>query len=152
MKLTPHFTLAELTHSATAQRLKIDNTPPLEVEQRLIYTAEMLERIRSTLGVPIVVTSGYRGPVVNRAVGGVSSSDHLTGEAADIIAPRYGTPHAVATLLAPLVSTLGIGQLILEGVGGKQWIHVSTRPPQRAVNRILTITAAGVRAGIHQLA
>ncbi|MBS3998467.1 MAG: peptidase M15A [Hydrogenophaga sp.] len=152
MKLTPHFTLAELTASATAQRLRIDNTPPGDVAQRLLYTAEMLERIRATLGVPVIVTSAYRGPVLNRAVGGVSSSDHMTGEAADIVAPRYGTPYAVAALLAPLVSTLGIGQLILEGIGGKQWVHVSTRPPQRAVNRILTITATGVRSGIHQLA
>ncbi|MDO9148329.1 MAG: D-Ala-D-Ala carboxypeptidase family metallohydrolase [Hydrogenophaga sp.] len=151
-KLTPHFTLAELTHSSTAQRLRLDNTPTPEALASLLYTAEMLERIRATLGVPIVITSGYRGPVVNRAVGGVSSSDHMTGQAADIVAPRYGTPHAVASLLAPLVSTLGIGQLILEGVGGKQWVHVSTRPPQKTVNRILTITNAGVRAGIHQLA
>jgi zinc D-Ala-D-Ala carboxypeptidase len=152
MKLTQHFTLNELTHSSTAQRLKLDNTPTPEALASLLYTAEMLERIRSTLGVPIVVTSGYRGPVVNRAVGGVSSSDHMTGQAADIVAPRYGTPHAVASLLAPLVSTLGIGQLILEGVGGKQWVHVSTRPPQKSVNRILTITNAGVRSGIHRLA
>ena len=152
MKLTQHFTLAELTRSTTAQRLKLDNTPTPEALASLLYTAEMLERIRSTLDVPIIVTSGYRGPVVNRAVGGVSSSDHMTGQAADIVAPRYGTPHAVAALLAPLVSMLGIGQLILEGIGGKQWVHVSTRPPQKAVNRILTITATGVRSGIHQLA
>lgn len=151
-KLTQHFTLAELTHSGTAQRLRLDNTPTPEALANLLYTAEMLERIRATLGVPIVITSGYRGPVVNRAVGGVSSSDHMSGEAADILAPRFGTPHAIATLLAPLVSTLGIGQLILEGIGGKQWVHVSTRPPQRPVNRVLTITAAGVRPGIHQLA
>jgi zinc D-Ala-D-Ala carboxypeptidase len=152
MKLTQHFTLNELTHSSTAQRLKLDNTPTPEALASLLYTAEMLERIRATLEVPIVVTSGYRGPVVNRAVGGVSSSDHMTGQAADIVAPRFGTPHAVAARLAPLVGTLGIGQLILEGVGGKQWVHVSTRPPQKAVNRILTITNAGVRSGIHRLA
>lgn len=152
MKLTPHFSLAELTRSATAAARGIDNTPPPDAVSSLLYTAEMLERIRATLGVPIVVTSGYRGPRLNAAVGGVTSSDHTTGQAADIVAPRFGTPHAVAVLLAPLVSTLGIGQLILEGIGGKQWVHVSTRPPQRAVNRILTITASSVRPGIHALA
>ena len=152
MKLTQHFTLAELTASNTATRLKLDNTPTPEALANLLYTAEMLERIRSTLGVPVIITSGYRGPLVNRAVGGVTSSDHLSGQAADIVAPRYGTPFAVASLLAPLVSTLGIGQIILEGVNGKQWVHVSTRPPQRPVNRILTITNAGVRSGMHQLA
>lgn len=152
MKLTPHFSLAELTRSTTAAARGIDNTPTPDAVSNLLYTAEMLERIRATLGVPIVVTSGYRGPRLNAAVGGVTSSDHTTGQAADIVAPRFGTPHAVASLLAPLVSTLGIGQLILEGIGGKQWVHVSTRPPQRAVNRILTITASSARPGIHALA
>ena len=152
MQLTPHFTLVELTRSNTAQRLKLDNTPPPDVERRLLYTAEMLERIRSTLGVPIIVTSGYRGPLLNRAVGGVSSSDHMTGEAVDFVAPRYGTPFDVAALLAPLVSTLGIGQLLYESIGSKQWVHVSTRQPERQVNRILTITATSVRPGIHQAA
>ncbi len=152
MRLTPHFTLAELVHSSTASRLRLDNTPPADVLRALQTTAEMLERIRSTLGVPIIITSGYRSPAVNRAVGGVTSSDHLTGQAADIVAPRYGTPHLVATTLAPLVSTLGIEQLILEGVKGKQWVHVSTRRPSKPINRVITITDAGVRAGIHVLA
>lgn len=151
MKLTTHFTLAELTRSSTAERLKIDNTPPPEVFPRLVATAEMLERIRTVLGVPVIVTSGYRGQKLNMAVGGVTSSDHVTGQAADIVAPRYGTPEDVARMLAPLVSTIGIGQLILEGVKGKQWVHVSTRPAHKSVNRILTITDAGARAGIHSL-
>jgi zinc D-Ala-D-Ala carboxypeptidase len=111
----------------------------------------MLERVRSTLGVPVIVTSGYRSPPVNRAVGGVTSSDHTQGHAADIIAPSYGSATRVAQLLAPLVSVLGIGQIILEGVRGKQWVHLSTHAPERAVNRILTITDAGIAVGIKDL-
>lgn len=151
MKLTPHFTLAELTRSATAERLKLDNLPTPEALAALQSTAEMLERIRSTLGHPVVVTSAYRAPAVNKAVGGATSSDHMAGQAADIVCPAFGTPHLVASTLAPLVSVLGIGQLILEGVGGKQWVHVSTRTPSKPVNRVLTITDAGVKAGIHEL-
>jgi zinc D-Ala-D-Ala carboxypeptidase len=151
MKLTQHFTLAELTASSTAARLGLDNTPPQEIVPRLERTAEMLERIRSTLGAPIIVTSGYRGPAVNKAVGGVTSSDHTQGYAADIIAPGYGTPYEIARQLAPLISTLGIGQLILEGVKGKQWIHVSTRVPAKAANRVITITDAGAQLGIQVL-
>lgn len=146
--LTPHFTLAELTRSTTATHLRLNNTPSPDALRALQTTAEMLERIRATLGKPIIVTSGYRSPTVNRAVGGVSSSDHMTGQAADFVAPAYGSPYLIASLLAPLVSTLGIEQLILEGVRGKQWIHVSTRRPTKAINRILTITDAGARAGI----
>ena len=65
--------------------------------------------------------------------------------------PRYGTPEQVARMLAPLVSTIGIGQLILEGINGKQWVHVSTRPASQPQNRVLTITDAGARAGIHPI-
>lgn len=152
MKLTHHFTLAELTASHTAQRLGLDNTPAPELLPRLVLTAKMLERIRNTLGAPVTVTSGYRAPAVNRAVGGVTSSDHAHGHAADIVAPGYGTPYQIAKLLAPLVSTLGIGQLILEGVKGKQWVHVSTRTPEKLANRVITITDAGAQLGIQVLA
>ena len=151
MKLSPHFTLEELIASNKAVALRIDNTPPADVLRRLQGTAEMLERIRSTVGRPIVVSSGYRCPQLNHAVGGVTSSDHVTGQAADIAAPAFGTPYQLARLLAPLVSTLGIGQLILEGVKGKQWVHVSTRIPDKVINRILTITDAGAAAGIKEL-
>jgi hypothetical protein len=152
MKLTEHFTLAELTASNKATQLGIDNAPPPEIVPRLVMVAEMLERIRSTLNAPIVVTSGYRCERLNMAVGGSSTSDHPRGHAADIVSPRYGTATEVAKALAPLVSVLGIGQIILEGVRGKQWVHVSTRTPEKAVNRVITITDAGVQAGIVDLA
>lgn len=152
MNLTAHFTLAELTRSTKAELLGIDNTPPPELVPRLVMVAEMLERIRSTLDCPVVVTSGYRCERLNLAVGGATTSDHPQGHAADIIAPRYGSATNVARALAPLVSVLGIGQLILEGVRGKQWVHVSTHVPERAVNRVITITDAGEQAGIVDLA
>ncbi len=147
--LTKHFDLEQLTRSSVAHARGLSNTPPPELVPRLILTAEMLERIRATLGVPVTVTSGYRSPQVNIAVGGATSSDHTQGHAADIVAPGYGTPYEIARALAPLVSTLGIGQLILEGIKGKRWVHVSTHTPEKAVNRIITITDAGVRVGIH---
>ena len=152
MNLSAHFTLAELTASNKAAQLGINNTPPEELLPRLVLTAEMLERIRSTLGVPIIVTSAYRSPPVNRAVGGVTSSDHTQGHAADIVAPSYGTPYQIAKALAPLLAVLGIGQLILEGVKGKQWVHVSTRTPEKLANCVITITDAGAKLGIQELA
>lgn len=151
MQLTPHFTMAELMASTTAARLGIDNTPAPELVPRLVLTAEMLERIRSTLGVPVIVTSGYRNRAVNAAVGGVTSSDHTQGHAADIVAPGYGTPTQIARSLAPLVEVLGIGQIILEGVKGKQWVHVSTRVPAVPANRVITITDKGAQLGIQDL-
>ncbi len=148
MNLTQHFTLAELTASSKARSLGLDNTPPPELVPRLVRTAEMLERIRTTLGVPVIVTSGYRSQAVNRAVGGVTTSDHTQGHAADFVAPGFGTPEQIARSLAPLVDLLGIGQLIYEHIGGKAWVHVSTRTPEKPANRVITITAKGTALGI----
>lgn len=151
MQLTQHFTLAELTKSSTAERLGLDNTPPPEVLPALTSTAEMLERIRSTLGVPVTVTSGYRAWAVNKAVKGATTSDHAQGRAADIVAPRYGTPLQIARALAPLVDVLGIGQLIYERFGSRSWVHVSTRVPDKRVNRVITITSAGTQLGVQEV-
>ena len=149
--MTPHFSLPELTRSAKAQALGIDNTPTPAALANLRATANMLERIRAALGAPLVITSAYRCPALNAAVGGRTSSDHQQGEAADFVAPGCGTPYDVCRALAPQVSVLGIGQLILEGVGGKQWVHVSTRVPLKPVNRVITITDAGAQLGIQEL-
>ena len=152
MNLSPHFTLAELEKSNKAIQLGLDNTSPAELLPRLIRLAEMLERIRSTLNVPITVTSGYRGRQLNTAVGGVTSSDHSQGHAADIVAPGFGTPFEVATLLAPLVTVLGIGQLLLEHVGNKSWVHLSTRTPQNPSNRVVTYDGKNYALGIQFIA
>ena len=150
--MTPHFTLKEMIASATGERLGIDNTPRPEHLDKLTLTAELLERVRTLLGCPVIVTSGYRCMQLNIAVGGVTSSDHARGQAADIVAPSFGTPYEVAKRLAPLVSQLGIGQLILEGVRGKQWVHISTRMASKPSNRVITITDAGAQLGIQVLA
>lgn len=152
MQLTPHFALAELTASNKAAALGIDNAAPPEIMPRLRKLADLLERVRGHLGVPITVTSGYRCHQLNKAVGGVTSSDHMLGMAADIVAPSYGTPYDIAKALAPQVSVLGIGQIILEGVRGKQWVHISTRVPTVPANRVITITDSGAQLGIQVLA
>lgn len=152
MNLSEHFTLAEFERSNKAVQLGLDNKAPADLLPRLIRLAELLERVRSTLNVPITVTSGYRGRQLNSAVGGVTNSDHSQGQAADIVAPQFGTPYQVAKVLAPLVSTLGIGQLIYEKFGNTAWVHVSTRIPDNVANRVITITGKGASVGILELA
>jgi hypothetical protein len=152
VKLTPNFTLAELTRSATAQRLGLDNSLPPQLLGNVQALADMLEAVRAALGgKPLIVTSAYRSRELNRAVGGVTSSDHCMGQAADVVCPAYGTPHAVAKALVPQLNELGIGQIALEGVRGKQWLHLSTRVPAKTIDRVITITDAGTQAGIQAL-
>lgn len=149
--LTPNFSLAELTSSAKARQLGIDNKPDADTIAKLKSTALMLERVREALGVPVVVTSGYRCERLNKAVGGVSTSDHVSGQAADIIAPAFGSPYQVAVKLAPKVKELGIGQLILECAAGKQWVHVSRRLSAKPLNQILTYSNGRYQTGIHEV-
>ena len=81
-----HFTIQELTASATAERLAIDNTPPRAAQRMLtILVEQLLDPIRRRYGAPIIVTSGYRCPALNTAVGGVANSHHIVGCAADIV-------------------------------------------------------------------
>lgn len=88
MKFSDYFTLEELTASASAARRGLDNTPTEKAKCRLKVLANaLLDPIRRAHGAPVLVTSGYRSPAVNDAVGGSRTSDHVTGQAADIRAP-----------------------------------------------------------------
>lgn len=151
-----HFTLDEFVASDTAARLKIDNALPDDLEPHAWATLAMLEDVRAYLSkrsghdVPVQIVSGYRCQSLNNAVGGVPSSDHVKGMAADIRAPSFGSPYDVACALAPAVSVLGIGQLIMEFPGPHAWVHVSTRLPDKALNRVITITAQGAVVGVRQ--
>ena len=143
--MTPHFSLAEFTASDTAARLGIDNSLPNELREAAHRTLEMMERIRSHLGVPITITSGYRCEALNRAIGSKPGSDHTLAFAVDFKASRAGTPAKIAKSLESVIGVLGIGQLILEF---GTWVHVSTKIPDKPINRIITIDKNGARAGI----
>jgi hypothetical protein len=143
--MTPHFTLAEFTASDTAARLNINNDLPDELREAAHQTLEMMERIRFHIDAPITITSGYRCEALNRAVGSKSGSDHTLAFAVDFRAPKAGSPLQIAASLAPVIKIIGIGQLILEF---GTWVHVSTRIPDKVVNRIITIDKTGTRAGI----
>lgn len=135
MNLSPHFTLEELI---ATQHRGVDNTPPANVLQCLMATALGLEAVRERLGVPVIISSGYRCPELNKAVGGQPNSQHLTGQAADFIAPRFGTPAMVAAALRD--SAVEYDQLIVEF---GRWVHISFGPKPR--RQALVIDASGTR-------
>lgn len=145
MRLARHFSLDEFEVSETAARLGIDNRAPPEVVNALMYTAQGLEVVRQALGGhPVIITSGYRSPELNRAVGGSASSQHTKGQAADIIVPAFGRPLEACRRI--LEAGVVFDQLIHE-FGG--WAHVSF-VPSGARLMVLTIDRQGTRRGLHE--
>jgi zinc D-Ala-D-Ala carboxypeptidase len=142
--LSPHFSLAEFIRSDTAERYKLDNTPPPEVRDRLQRTAEMMEQVRDLLGgFSIRINSGYRGPAVNKAVGGVDSSAHTQGWAVDFICPDFGSPFQVCEKI--VASGLLFDQLIHEY---GRWTHLSFAPTMRRQPLSIASAAHGYVKGI----
>jgi hypothetical protein len=98
-----------------------------------------LEAVRVRLGcAPVLISSGYRSPAVNAAVGGSRNSQHMTGQAADFTAPRFGSPAEVVAALVD--SGVEYDQLILEF---GRWVHISFADQPR--HQALTIDSMGTR-------
>lgn len=126
MNLSKNFTLHELTVSQEAARSGLRNKPNAEQVERLRRLCEaVLQPLREMIGRPVVVTSGYRSPTINRRIGGSPASQHCRGEAADIIVPG-AAPDKVVALIRTL--DLPVDQCIDE-FGA--WVHVSHGPRQR---------------------
>lgn len=132
MKLTEHFTLEEFTRSNIASRLRIDNRVPDELMANIQLTANKLELVRKVLGFPIMITSGYRCPLLNARVGGVSTSAHTKGLAVDFLC-AYGTPKEICQRL--IDTGVQFDKLIQEH---NQWVHIGFSPNY---NRQIVLTA-----------
>ena len=132
MKLTEHFTLEEFTRSNIASRLRIDNRVPDELMANIQLTANKLELVRKVLGFPIMITSGYRCPLLNARVGGVSTSAHTKGLAIDFHC-AYGTPKEICQRL--IDTGVQFDKLIQEH---NQWVHIGFSPNY---NRQIVLTA-----------
>lgn len=132
-----YFTIEELCRSTTATRLNIDNTPNEDVIENLTALVDnILDPLRERFGHPIMVTSGYRCKILNRAVGGASGSQHERGEAADITASNTADN---AILYDIILNELPFDQLIWEKGNDRfpAWVHVSfSQHPRRSVLRI----------------
>ena len=146
MKLTEHFDLEEFTRSDTAVAHGIDNSTPGAIMVKLGRLARTLEKVRAILGHPLQITSGYRCPALNAAVGGVGDSAHLYGLAADILCPGFGTPLEVCRELEKHAQELDYDQLIHEHFGAADWTHFGLRDD---VSRRMAFTmdGAGTRIG-----
>ena len=153
MMVSEHVSLEELTKSQTGGRLGINNTPsPTKIEALMAVCENVVEKVRAHFGKPVHINSGYRGPALNKAVGGASSSQHCKGEAVDMEIP--GVPNG--DLAIWVRDNLDFDQLILEcykpGVPTSGWVHCSYKA---SGNRKDVLTAAMVNGkmtyspGIH---
>ena len=131
--MTPHFTLAELTHT---DHRSLDNTPNAQELANLKKLAEFLETVKTTLGgKPIMINSAFRSKAVNDAVGSKDTSQHRQGLAADFRVPGMAPDAVVRALLK-----LPYDQIIREY---DAWTHISISDKPR--RQALIIDRSGTR-------
>ena len=133
MKLSEHFELGELTKTKTG----INNVPNEEQVNNLKRLCGWLEKLRKRWNDlygdgddPIIINSGFRCPEVNKAVGGVSTSNHLTGCAVDIrcIGMEQALRYAAILLDISDLNREDYDELLIEQKRNVIWIHLAVRP------------------------
>lgn len=140
MRLSKNFTYDELVCSATAERLGLDNTPnEKELDNLKRLANEVLQPIRDKWGRAIIVTSGFRSEKVNKAVGGVKTSQHRLGEAADLKIGSKSQNKALFNFILDMINKgeLVCGQLIDEY--GYSWVHISLPRSGKPNNQVFHI-------------
>jgi zinc D-Ala-D-Ala carboxypeptidase len=140
MNLSKHFTLDEFTHSQTASRLGIPNIPSAEETMSIITLCEnVLEPVRVHFDRPVRIDSGYRCQALNEAIPNSSkTSQHMIGEAADIIVPGV----QLMDVFLYIKDNLEFDQVIFE----LTWVHVSFR---KIGNRRQALTASFENGKVH---
>lgn len=125
MKLSPHFSLDEMIKSQTALRKGLDNNPDGDQLEAMVDLCEyVLEPIRKYWNRPVIVSSAFRAPEVNKAIGSKNTSQHTKGQAADIEIPGVDN----LDLYHWIGQSVEFDQLILEFYSGEPasgWVHVS---------------------------
>src|SRR3990167_805844 len=129
-QLTPNFNLSELTVSQTAARNGLNNTPgPSQTANLKLLCVLALQPLRDKLKNPVIVTSGYRSPSVNAAIGGARNSAHMSGLAADIYIPGMSSAE-----LMKRIHTMGLPvDQVIDEFGS--WVHVAVAPKGQTPRR-----------------
>lgn len=142
MKLSENFTLKEFTKSMTATRLGIDNTPDGEhLESAKALFENVVQPIREKFGITRI-NSGYRGPELNKAVGGSTRSQHCKGEAVDLECDKADNLEVAHWIRDNLEFDQLISEFYEEGDPSSGWVHVSYK--QDGSNRGQCLTAQRV--------
>ena len=146
MKLTENFSLSEMIVSPTAKKLGLSNNPTPEHIENMRYCCEkILEPVRTHFGKSVQINSSYRSPLVNEAVGGSKTSQHVNGQAIDFEIPGIDNK-VVADWIG---DNLEFDQVILEfytkGDKNSGWVHASIK--KGGGNRKMRMIASKSKAG-----
>jgi hypothetical protein len=137
MNLSENFTLAELIRTSTG----LDNTPnEAQIENLRLLCVNVLQPARDALGV-IKITSGFRAPAVNAKIGGAPSSQHVKGQAADLMMSG-----GQKKLLDWIIANLEFDQIISEFPdknGNPAWVHVSFAEGKNRMQKLKAIKSGG---------
>ena len=123
IQLTPHFTLGELCNTSNEQYKKLNLLKAQEQMGKMYMLAGFAERVREIVGKPLIITSGYRCPELNKAIGGALTSQHIFCEAIDFVVKGM-RPEDIFNRI--VTSDLKYNQIIIErNTKGSQWVHIS---------------------------
>lgn len=138
MQKYQYFELTEFLKSEEALNRRIDNSPTFEIVDHLEeLISKLLEPMRKAYGKPLTISSGYRCPKLNQAVGGVATSAHKVGYAADI---KVKDIDGLFNFVTEWVKAKGImfDQIFIETKGSSKWLHVGFKNQNGLQRRMIS--------------
>lgn len=128
-----NFKYSEVIHSDTAVRRKIDNNITSDsLWNNAEYLAQYLQKIRDNFNQPVIISSWYRSPNINKVVGGSNTSAHASAMAVDFTIKNID----IFDVFTYIYNTKNITQLLIEGLGGNSWIHYHLTKGREKENRL----------------
>lgn len=139
--MTEHFSFNELTDSENHPELVVANRVSAQVYlKQLKYVAATLEEVRAVLGVPMKVTSGFRNPALNKAVGGSATSGHTLGLCADFKPIGMEVKEAFKLIKENKHLCPSLKKCIYENIKGSQWLHIESKTDAGQFTQFYTTT------------
>lgn len=126
LKITEHFTYNEMTNTSHLDLLAQNRAEGVGSLQNMGAVCKELEKVRTFTSKPIIITSGFRCRDLNKRLGGVETSDHCDGSAADFVPVGFEDSHGLRSVFDWCVQNLDYSEIVYEcPVGRKPWIHVA---------------------------
>jgi len=125
--MTEHFSFDELTNTSHTELLEKNRSKAKSYMKQLQKTAEMAEQVRSVLGVPLTVSSGFRCKQLNSKVGGSKTSSHMIGACIDVVPKGLTVKESIDILIENADKLPLVYKAIMEGIKGKEWLHLQSQ-------------------------